>query len=48
MRSNSLPNKKAAGLAAAFGFFVGLFFGVGLDFEVGVPAGQFHVGHPGA
>lgn len=48
MRSVSLPNKKAAGLAAAFGFFHGLFFGIGLELEVDVPADQLHVGHPSA
>jgi hypothetical protein len=33
-----LNNKKAAGLAAAFGFFVCVFLGFSLDAEVSVPA----------
>ena len=37
--------QKAAGLAAAFGFFVRLLLRISLEFEVRVPADQLHVGH---
>ena len=45
MFSVSLRDKKAAGLAAAFGLFVGGLLCVAADFEVDAPADQFLVGH---